>query len=54
MRGLVLPLCYNTTGCPRTAGEHKVHPYAYPETLCRGSVKILYSPGSHVRVNLPS
>ena len=25
-------------------GEHKVHPYLHLETLCRGSVNILYSP----------
>jgi hypothetical protein len=25
-------------------GEHKVHPYDHPETLCRGSVCFLYSP----------
>jgi hypothetical protein len=24
------------SGCPRIPGEHKVHPYAHPEVLCRG------------------
>jgi hypothetical protein len=28
--------CQMLTGCPRTPGEHKVHPYLRPETLCRG------------------
>jgi hypothetical protein len=36
--------CQMLTGCPRTPGEHEVHPYLRPETLCRGSVRILYSP----------
>ncbi len=29
-------------------GEHKVHPYLHLETLCRGSVNILYSPLSWI------
>jgi hypothetical protein len=24
------------SGCPKMSGEHKVHPYAHPEILCRG------------------
>jgi len=26
----------NLAGCLKTSGEHKVHPYVRPETLCRG------------------
>ena len=33
-------------------GEHKVHPYLHLETLCRGSVNILYSTGHSAKLEL--